>query len=85
MQVRLHQRGFSTAGVGDLYHPAAALQNIMHEPGAGHRLDHCPYPLTWETGRQSSQPVRIRRRRQPAEKAPLPPFRPSREVASPGP
>ena len=59
--------------VGDQHVPAQLLQRVMHEPGAGHRLDHAADRLaeTHDRAIQRAQPVRVSRHRQLAAQLPL--------------
>jgi hypothetical protein len=49
--------------IGDQHLPAQLLERVVHEPRAGHRLDHPPHRLPSQTAGQVAQTVGVRRRR----------------------
>ena len=50
--------------VGDQHLPAQSLERVVHEPRAGHRLDHPAHrqPIAADTARQAPQALGVRRR-----------------------
>ena len=63
---RQRRQALDLGRVGDQHIPAELLKAIMHEPRAGHRLDHPTHrqPVAPDTARQAAQTVGIRRRRE---------------------
>ena len=57
--------------VGDQHLPAELFERVVHEPRAGHRLDHRPHRLPSQALGEMAQPVGVRRRgrlRRPARR-----------------
>ena len=48
--------------IGDQHLPTVLFQRVVHEPSAGHRLDHRPHRLSSQTLSEMAQAVGIRRR-----------------------